>query len=62
MGKGIKMYYVVVRFANGLREMSFQSESEARIFACNILCLLNGEEMWKNDDTFNVTVPQMEIN
>ncbi len=56
------MYYVVVRFANGLREMSFQSESEARIFACNILCLLNGEEMWKNDDTFNVTVPQMEIN
>ena len=56
------MHYVVVQFANRNKHMAFQSESDARIFACNILCLLNGEEMWKVDDTFNVTIPRMEIN
>ena len=57
------MHYVVVHFANGkAKNLNFDNESDARIFAGNVFCLLNGEEMWKNDDTFNVTVPNVEIN
>lgn len=55
------MHYVVLRYANGTKSLTFADERSARVFAGDLFSMLQGEEMWKNDDTFHVTAPRTEI-
>lgn len=56
-----KMFYVTIRFANKQETQTFVSQASARIFATDLGDMFSAEEVWRDDNTFFVECPRLEI-
>ena len=58
------MTYVQIKFINGaMKKQGFDTETEARIYACNLADLFDANEFWMDraNDTFVVDACYLEV-